>query len=248
MDSVVNLMPLGNGVGEITIHDFATKNSLTDPVVAGLSRCFEQVAQDEQYKTVILTGYGNYFLSGGTQAQLLDFQKGTLHGRSVLDIMRIIFDCPLPVISAMQGHASGGGLAFGLYADLVVLAQESIYAANFMKYGFTPGAGATFIIPAKFGTLVGQEMLLTARGYRGKELQALGVPCRVLPRASVLEYAREMANEMVDAPRASLLNLKQLMTHQWRGQFAAHFERELASFTETMQDGETARLLTTRWQ
>lgn len=35
----------------------------------------------------------------------------------------------------------------GLFADIVILSRESVYTANFMKYGFTPGMGATFIVP-----------------------------------------------------------------------------------------------------
>ena len=44
--------------------------------------------------------------------------------------------------------ALGGGLTFGLYADLMVLAEHAYYAANFMDHGFTPGVGATLLFLA----------------------------------------------------------------------------------------------------
>lgn len=37
--------------------------------------------------------------------------------------------CAVPVISAMQGHAIERGLALGCFADLVILAEESMYGA-----------------------------------------------------------------------------------------------------------------------
>lgn len=69
----------------------------------------------------------------------------------------------IPVISAIQGHASGGGMLFGLYADVVLLAEEGVYSATFTKYGFTPGMGATYILPERFGKLLANEMMLTAK-------------------------------------------------------------------------------------
>ena len=58
-------------------------------------------------------------------------------------------DCPLPVVAAMQGHGIGAGWSLGLFADIVLLSEESRYMSPYMNYGFTPGAGATCIL-AKF--------------------------------------------------------------------------------------------------
>ena len=62
-----------------------------------------------------------------------------------LSILPLLLDCKIPTIAAMQGHALGGGLAFGCYADLIILAEECFYSANFMNHGFTPGMGATYV-------------------------------------------------------------------------------------------------------
>jgi len=44
-------------------------------------------------------------------------------------LSKMILDIPVPVISAMEGHAIGGGLALGLCADIAILAEESVTAA-----------------------------------------------------------------------------------------------------------------------
>jgi polyketide biosynthesis enoyl-CoA hydratase PksI len=118
----------------------------------------------------------------------------------------------VPVIAAMQGHALGGGLAFGLFADMVVLSRESLYGANFMKYGFTPGMGATYIIPERFGAALGQEMLLTANLYHGGELARRGVGYPVEPRAQVIPAAMKLARDLADKPPLSLRLLKKHLT------------------------------------
>jgi polyketide biosynthesis enoyl-CoA hydratase PksI len=127
----------------------------------------------------------------------------------------------------MQGHAIGGGLVFGAYADLIVLAEESIYCANFMDYGFTPGLGATAIIPRRFGDLLGREMLLTARSYYGGELHARGAPVRVAPRLKVIEDALALARDIAAKPTEALRQLKQAFVSAFRGEQEAAVQREL---------------------
>ena len=244
---VVLLTRLSNGVGEITMQDTATKNSFSPEIVHGLRECFRCVAEDDTYKVVILTGYGNYFLSGGTKERLLQLQGEKGATGFVLDLIRLIVDCPIPVIAAMQGHGIGAGFVLGLYADLIILARESIYTTNYLKYGFTPGMGATIVIPAKFGPLLGQEMLFTARNYPGGELAQRGVACPVLPRPEVLPYARQMAQEMADAPRPSLINLKQLLAAPWRDTLYAKVEHEMAMLAKTIQQPEIASRIETRF-
>ncbi|HWW19349.1 MAG TPA: enoyl-CoA hydratase-related protein [Steroidobacteraceae bacterium] len=51
------------------------------------------------------------------------------------------------------------------------LSRESLYTANWMKYGFTPGMGAIGVLRKKLGIGLAQEMLLSARTYRGADLE-----------------------------------------------------------------------------
>ena len=245
--AVVHLTELGHGVVQITMQDNEAKNTLSQKMEDELTHCFRGVLQNDRYKVVILTGYGNYFASGGTKEQLMQYQRGERSGRTTIESMKLIVDCEIPVIAAMQGHAIGGGFVLGLYADLMVLSRESIYTTNFMKYGFTPGAGATIIVPAKLGRILGQEMLFTARTYRGAELEKRGIGCAVLPRKEVLPHAQQLAYQMAEAPRTSLVNLKKLLTSSWREAFDNMFEKELASFSETIQQPEVTKRINARY-
>ncbi len=248
---VVQLTNLGNGIGEITMQDTATKNGFSLALIEGLRAAFKRVTQGDDYKVVILTGYGNYFLSGGTKDELMQLVSGadsdTNAAAPVLDLLHVIVDCPIPVIAAMQGHGIGAGFVLGLHADLVLLARESIYTTNFLKYGFTPGMGATLVVPAKFGPFLGAEMLYTARNYRGGELAERGVTCPVLPRAQVVPAAREMAQAMADAPRTTLVKLKQMLTANARAGFYDQVAKEMSLLIATGNQPEIAGRIEARF-
>lgn len=247
---VVTVSEARPGVALVVMADTANKNTFTEELLTGLGHAFEQVQADERYKVAILTGYGNYFSSGGTRDALLDIQAGNstfLSGDGKPNVYAMPLHCPIPVISAMQGHAIGGGLAMGLFADFVILARESVYTANFMKYGFTPGFGATCVFPAKLGLALAEDFLLTARTFRGADLAARGVPFEVHPRKDVLPAAVDLAQNLAEKPRTSLVALKDHLVRNLRAELPGVIERELAMHQVTFHQPEVKDLLMSRY-
>jgi len=229
---VVQLQEIAPGVVQVTMQDRVHKNTFSEGLVAGLMRAFEHIRSNASYRAVVLTGYDSYFCSGGTQEGLLLLQEG--QGKFTdMNIYSVPLDCEIPVISAMQGHGIGGGFVFGMFADCVVLSRESIYTTNFMKYGFTPGMGATYVLPKKLGISLAEEMLLSARTYRGADLEKRGIPFPVLPRAEVLEYAQQLARDLAEKPRVSLITLKSHLVAEIRAQLPAVIEQEVAMHAKT---------------
>lgn len=235
-DLVVELKDMGPGVVQIKMQDKVHKNTFSEELTRGLMSAFEKI-KTSNYKAVVLTGYDSYFASGGTQEGLLHLYEGK--GKFTdMNLYSLALDCPVPVISAMQGHGIGGGFVMGLFADFVILGRECVYTTNFMKYGFTPGMGATFILPQKLGISLAEEMLLAAKTYRGEDLQKRGVPFPVLPRAEVAEYALELAHSLAEKPRVSLITLKDHLVTSLREQLPQKIEQELAMHEMTFHQEE----------
>lgn len=236
-DEVIDLTEVEPGIVRIRMQDRAHKNTFTHELSRGLIQAFATVAANDTYKVVVLTGYDTYFASGGTQEDLLTLQAG--RGKfSDNNIYGLALECKIPVISAMQGHGIGGGFVMGLFADFVILSRESVYTTNFMKYGFTPGMGATMIVPRKLGLALGEEMLLLARRYRGEELKQRGVPFPVFPRLEVMDQAMQMARELAEKPRVSLITLKDQLVRGLRAELPAVIEQEVAMHDKTFHQPE----------
>jgi polyketide biosynthesis enoyl-CoA hydratase PksI len=220
-------MPLGNGIVVISLRDEAARNTFSHRLIEGLLKAFDSIRSMADAKVVVIHGYKQYFCTGGTQDELLGFAEGRLRFTDVA-FYRLLLDCELPVIAAIQGHCIGGGLAFASFADLMVLAEEACVSANFMVYGFTPGMAATYIVPRRFGETLGNEMLFLGRNYFGHELKQRGVSFQVLPRRDVIPAAIAMARDLADMPVVSLKLLKQHLTEPVRRDLPAAVEAELA--------------------
>ena len=240
----VVLQELNPQIVQITMQDRAGKNTFSQELLTGLLQAFERIRADRGYRVVVITGYDTYFCSGGNQETLLLLHEGRARFTDV-NIYAAALDCQIPVIAAMQGHGIGGGFVFGLFADFIVMSRESVYTTNFMKYGFTPGMGATWVLPYKLGPVLGAEMLLSARTYHGAELQRRGVPFPVVPRVEVLEYARELAYDIAAKPRDSLIELKSHLVADARTRLPAIIEQETRMHQRTFHQPEVRQRIQT---
>jgi 3-oxoacyl-(acyl-carrier-protein) synthase/thioesterase domain-containing protein/enoyl-CoA hydratase/carnithine racemase/acyl carrier protein len=220
------------GIVLITMEDRANKNTFTYELVAGLFEAFEAIKSNSHYKVAVLTGYDGYFASGGTKEVLLDIYEGKQKFNDY-NIYNLAMDCRIPVIAAMQGHAVGAGWSMGMFCDLIVMSRESIYTSNYLKYGFTPAAGATLIFPEKIGLSLTQEIFYTGNSFYGSDLAAKGIPFPVLPRKEVLPYALQQAKTLAEAPRETLIALKDLMVGSIREKVFPAYQKELEMHERT---------------
>ncbi len=242
MADAVKLTRPRPGVACLQMEERVGSNTFTEALVRGLAERLDEVGDDAETRVVVLHGYDSIFCAGGTLEELLDIADG----RRSFDegaFYRLLLDCPLPVIAAMQGHAVGGGLVFGLYADMVVMSRESLYGATFMKYGFTPGMGSTELLPRKLGPALASEMLFSARTYHGEILASRGIGFPVLPRKEVIPHALSLARDLADKPRTSLIRLKATLVASLREALPNAVQRERAMHEETFAlDGIRTRI------
>ncbi|MGW2157707.1 SDR family NAD(P)-dependent oxidoreductase [Nonomuraea sp. NPDC001699] len=214
-EEAVELVPDGEGVrfevlpeGVALVVMGSGASMFTRELIDDLQAAFAEIARREDVKAVVLTGSGNVFSMGATPEALRTLAGGQGRFTDVPFLYEGLLRCDRPVIAAVQGHASGGGLAFGLFADLVVMAAEGVYSANFMKFGFTPGMGATYILEERLGRSAAHEMLYTGRSVTGEELARRGAGVTVLPQGAVLKAALRHARSIAALPLPALRALK----------------------------------------
>ncbi|HXH41922.1 MAG TPA: SDR family NAD(P)-dependent oxidoreductase [Thermoanaerobaculia bacterium] len=230
---VVTVTVHPQGIVVVKMADQKAKNMFSDALVDGVREAFVHIAETPAYKIVILTGYDSYFASGGTKESLLAIQQGKLKFTD-FNIFHLALDCHLPVIAAMQGHGLGAGWSMGMFADIVLLSEESRYVSPYMNYGFTPGAGATYSLPDKLGADLARESLLTAQQYAGHELKERGATIRILPRTEVFAAAMALAEQIALVSRGRLIGLKHQLTAHAHPALEETYRRELAMHEETV--------------
>lgn len=165
-----------------------------------LSELCKKVNNMNNIKIIEFIGNNDYFSAGGS-ADFLTTLSAKNMPQLLSELPELILKFKPVTISRMFGHALGGGLSIGLWADLPCLSESSLYGANFMALGFTPGMGASIALQDYFGKPLADEMLLTGKLYRGKDLKTTG--CPIATRI----YPKNDYESMINSLIASLLEI-----------------------------------------
>src|SRR5690606_12462139 len=157
-------------VATITLNRPDRKNPLTFDSYAELRDLFRALSYAADIKTVVITGAGGNFCSGGdvheiigpltrmAMPQLLAFTQMTG------DLVKAIRACPQPVIAAVAGVCAGAGAILTMAADIRLGTADSKTAFLFTRVGLA-GAdmGACAILPRIIGQGRASELLYTGR-------------------------------------------------------------------------------------
>lgn len=225
-------------IARLTLQETESKNTFSHAFCTGIALRLAEIGANRSLKAVVVHGFDSIFAAGGTQEELLGIMDKKIQFTDLDVMFKGFLECPIPVISAMQGHAVGGGFIMGLMADFVILAEERLYSANFMKYGFTPGMGATMILRERFGSFLANEMMFTARSYHGGELKSRGASCRIVTKDEVIPEALKLARQIIDKPRESLVQLKRTIADRLLAQLAVVVDDELRMHDVTFAQEE----------
>lgn len=208
MSDIVSLNVRSDGIAEVTMHDIARKNIFSEELIDGIISAIDELEEKYHPPVMILKGLPEVFSGGGEKQTLLDLADGKVAVKDLLVSEKLI-NTSFPVIAAMEGHAVGGGLVMAVCCDIVIAARESRYGAVFMSMGFTPGMGCTTLLQELFGPYISNEMMLTAKRFKGRELLAKNTNINyILPKEQVVPKALDVALQIADKNVKSVYLLK----------------------------------------
>lgn len=86
-----------------------------------------------------------------------------------------IENLPMPVISAIDGAALGGGLEIALACDMRTVASQVKMGLVETRLAIMPGAGGTQRLPRIISPALAKELIFTARVFSGDEARKMGI-------------------------------------------------------------------------
>jgi polyketide biosynthesis enoyl-CoA hydratase PksI len=210
----------GDGVACVQMEDGDHSNALSHEMVDALGEAFAALGRDRAIRAVVLAGLPEIFCSGASRAVLEDLVSGRRAASEIL-LPRLLLECPVPCLSAMAGHAVGGGFAFGIAADIVLIGRESRYCLNFLNMGFTPGMGTTVLFEHALSPAIAHELMFSGEARLGRDFEGRSGVNYILPREQVLPRAFDLAARIAEKPRQALVALKRALSSGRRQAFEA---------------------------
>ena len=193
----------------ITINRPEVYNALHSPAHFEFNEVFDNFRDDPDQWIAIITGAGDKAFCAGND---LKFQAGGgTRKRAPSGFAGITsrFDLDKPVIAAVNGFAMGGGFEIALACDLIIAAENAIFALPEPRVGLTAGAGGMQRLPRMIPSKQALGMILTGRRVSAEEGHSLGFVNEVVPQGGAVEGAKRWAAQILECSPMSIRASKQ---------------------------------------
>jgi enoyl-CoA hydratase/carnithine racemase len=243
---------LDGKVATITLNRPERKNPLTFESYAELRDTFRDLAYADQVKSVVVTGAGGNFCSGGDVHEIIGplvkmQEAGDTGGllaftRMTGDLVKAMRACPQPIVAAVDGICAGAGAIIAMASDLRYGTAASKVAFLFVRVGLA-GAdmGACNILPRIVGAGRAAELLYTGRAMDGAEAERWGFYNRICAPERVLAEAQELARSLAAGPTFAHAMTKRCLHQEWSMGIDESIEAEAQAQALCMQTRDYGR-------
>jgi len=194
----------------LTLERPEVMNSLHPPANAELATVFDEFEADEDQWVAIITGAGDRAFCAGND---LKYQAsgGDMGGQPATGFAGLTarYEIVKPVIAAVNGVAMGGGFEIALACDLIIAAENAVFALPEPRVGLAALAGGVHRLPRQIGTKQAMGMILTGRRVSAAEGKELGFVNQVVGKGEALAAARAWAGQILECAPLSVRASKQ---------------------------------------
>ncbi|XP_069764759.1 delta(3,5)-Delta(2,4)-dienoyl-CoA isomerase, mitochondrial isoform X2 [Narcine bancroftii] len=187
------------------------RNVMNKTLWREMVECFNRVAQDSDFRVVVISGAGKMFTAGidlvdvagdVLQSDGGDIARKAWHIRNIIlrfqESFNVIEKCPKPVIAAVHGACIGAGVDLITACDVRLCSQDAWFQVKEVDIGIAADVGTLQRLPKVIGnaSLV-SELVYTARKMMADEAVRCGLMSRIFQdKADLMEGTFDMAAEI----------------------------------------------------
>ena len=242
------LLAVVDGVATVTLNRPERKNPLTFQSYRELTDFFRACAMDDEVKTVVITGAGGNFSSGGDVFEIIgplvemDTKGLTAFTRMTGDLVKAMRACPQPIVAAVEGICAGAGAIIAMAADIRLAAVGAKVGFLFNKVGLAGcDMGACAILPRIIGQSRASELLYTGRFMTAEEGEKWGFFSRIVNPDQVLGQAQVLAKQITEGPTFANTMTKRMLAMEWAMSVEEAIEAEAVAQALCMTTEDFAR-------
>ena len=208
---------VGDGIATITLNRPEKLNAFTNEMLEDWLAALERCRTDPEVRVIVITGTGRAFTTGGDIEGFSASAKQTpadIKARLVDGIQRLprkMSEIDKPIIAALNGFATGGGLDVALGCDIRFAAESARFAETYARMGLIPGAGGAWLLPRIVGTAKALELFWGCEWVEAAEAERIGLVNKVFPDAALMESTYAFARKVAEGAPIAVQMLKRVV-------------------------------------
>lgn len=197
----------------ITLNRPDRLNAFTGQMMDELILAFKEAGQDDDVRVIIVTGAGRGFCAGADlEAGGANFNRDAKNkGQKTSDKENLewirdgggrttlaIYDCPKPIIAAINGPAVGVGVTMTLPMDIRLASNKARFGFVFARRGLVPEAASSWFLPRIVGISKALEWTYSGRVFPAQEALEGGLVRSIHAQEDLLSIAKDLASEIIE--------------------------------------------------
>lgn len=170
-------------------------------------------------RAIRLGGSGTDFCAGGdliegghtTSRERAPGQTGVELSQSVQRLVSALWETPVPVVTAVRGHAIGLGAALVMASDLAVAARSTRLRFPFNQHGFTPDSGVSWLLPRFIGVARAKRALFMGEEFTAEDALAAGLVAAVVDDDDLERVVDDWVEKLATGATLAIGATKQLV-------------------------------------
>ncbi|MDD8022498.1 MAG: enoyl-CoA hydratase-related protein [Paracoccaceae bacterium] len=218
---------ISEGMAVITLNRPEVMNALNSQMRAELLEALKRAATEA--RVIVLTGAGRAFCSGqdlGDGGAMAGLDLERVLRDEYEPMLKAIYDCPVPVISAVNGAAAGAGANIALAADVVIASQSAAFMQAFTRIGLMPDAGGTYWLPRQLGFARAMGLALFADKISAEQAAQWGLIWEAVADVDFEHHWRARAAHLAKGPTAAYAAVKRALREGYGNDLSQQLELE----------------------
>ena len=165
-------------VAHVFLNRPEVRNAFNSEVIQELTEAFTTLAADTSVRATVLGGHGKAFCAGGDlnwMRAMADYSWEQNHqdAGALAQMLRVIYECPHPVIGRLHGDCYAGGVGLAAVCDVLVVTPAMHFCLSEAKVGLLPATIGPYVMRA-LGEQASRRYFVTAERFSGADAHRLG--------------------------------------------------------------------------
>ncbi len=192
-------------------------NAFTDEMITAWVGLLEKYRTSDEVNVIVITGTGRAFSTGGDVGKFADYANNTaadIKARLSENVQRLalkVHEIDKPVIAAVNGLATGGGVDIALMCDLRFAARSARFAETYVRMGLIPGAGGAYYLPRIVGVAKALELFWSCDTIDAEQAREIGLVNRVFDDERLADETQAFARKLASGAPLAVRLVKKIL-------------------------------------
>ncbi len=191
------------------------RNAFNDEVIAELTQAFTELGQREDVRAIVLAAEGPAFCAGADlnwMRRMADYdrEQNLADAARLAEMLRVIHQCPKPVVARVQGDVYAGGMGLVACCDIALSIDSAHYCLSETRLGLLPATISPYVLRA-MGPRAAQRYCLSAERFDAAEALRIGFVHEVVPADQLDSRVDAVVKALLNASPAAVRACKRLL-------------------------------------